>query len=121
MTSPARNISVTSKFKNCILLRATCNCTSAEHDHNIAVEVDEFNLVTVSIYQDLEWMQYRRYGEPNFIKRFYIRLKNAIKYLVTGRVSAEGHFVMDYESLIDYTAALDQAAEEIRKNIKANT
>ena len=120
MTPPARNIVITSKIDDAVFFCATCDDTHFDHDH-IVVELDENkHYVTISIYQDLEWAQLRTRDESPALKRFLIRLKNAMKYLFTGHVKAEGRLVMSYETLQDYIEVLEKAAVEIRKKTKAN-
>jgi hypothetical protein len=118
-TPPARNIAVTSKYPDSVFFRATCECCSTEHDHNIVVEVDDpktsGDSITVSIFQDLEWAQYGDY-KASRLSNLLTRVRNAFKYLVTGRVKVEGHFLMTYESARDYAAAIEQATQEIKKH-----
>lgn len=120
--APAMNIAVTSKDDESTFFRATCECCSQRHDHNIVVELDKdsedgHGFVTVSIYQDLEWAQYPDYKLTRW-KEFLIRLKNAWTYLRTGEVKVEGHFLMSYESARDYAAAIDDAAQKIKSKTK---
>lgn len=115
MLNIARNISITSKFEDAIFFRATCLCCSPDHDHSLTVEHDsETNDITVSIYQELEWAQYdSREGK---VKRLFKRVRNALQYLFTGRVKAEGHFLLSRYAAKDYAESILAASAEIERN-----
>lgn len=116
--SIARGIAKTNEFPDSIFMQSICDCTDPEHGHSIVVEFDpeeSADIITCSIYQTLEWAQYRRTNEPPFIVRIWNRLKNATKYLFTGVVKVEGHHLFSEESARDYANALLGAADELRR------
>lgn len=114
-TQPARNIAITNEFPDAIFMRATCECTSPKHDHNIMVELEEYNL-TVTIYSELEWAQYSKHDET-MLQHYWRRLKNAVTYLFTGRVAVSSEFMMSEKTARDYASAIQLAADQLRKNL----
>ena len=116
MTLPAYNISKTREFDDSFFFQSVCECTDPDHGHSLVVELDEDGHdMTVSIYQQLEWAQYHRYDEPNAIVRFIIRLRDAIKYVLTGHVKVEGHHLFHEHAARDYANAILHAADELNK------
>lgn len=112
---PSRNIAVTSEYSDAVFMRATCECTSPDHDHSIVVEVEDFS-VSVTIYSDLEWAQYSR-SDETALQHYFRRLKNALKYLFTGRVAVSSEFLMTEKSAREYAAAIQNAADKVKANI----
>jgi heterodisulfide reductase subunit B len=116
MTLPARNISLTREFDDSFFFQSVCECTDPDHGHSLIVELDEDGHdMTVSIYQQLEWAQYSRHDEPNVLVRFFIRLRDAIKYVVAGSVKVEGHHLFHEHAARDYANAILHAADELNK------
>lgn len=115
----AFNISKQKDFGNSIFLRATCDCGTADHNHNIIVEIDdEVNEVVVTLYQSVYWD--KTFGSFNWIQAGIKRLKGAARLLLTGRLESEGCFILSGQSIEDYAKALLDAQAELIKR-KAST
>jgi hypothetical protein len=117
--TPAKNISKTGDWGDALFFQTVCDCTDPDHGHGIMVEVDEdgYN-VTTSIYQSLEWAQWRNCEEPGMFVRIWRRLKNATKYLFTGYVKVEGYHLFQEEGALDYANALIEATNELKRRRK---
>ena len=114
----AKGIAKTGDFHDAIFMQSICDCNDPDHGHSIIVEFDpeeEIDIITCSIYQTLEWAQYRKMYEPPMHVRLWHRIKNAVKYVFTGSVQVEGHHIFTEESARDYAKALIGAADELRR------
>ena len=111
---PTKNICTVGEFSSAVFLRAHCDCCSPEHVHDIEVENDSADYVSVNIFSDLEWAQYQHH-DGSFWLHMYFRVKNAIKYLVTGSVKVENTFLMKPSAAKAYISAIQTAIEKIEK------
>ena len=101
---PAKNIAVTSEFKDAIFFRASCSCADPNHDHTLVVSIDEdFGQVQVEIYQQLTFKYppavWDRLGP---LQKAWLRLKIGLEFILAGQAKLESQFLLDEKSAIDY-------------------
>jgi hypothetical protein len=115
MTTPAQNIAKTGEFADAFFFHSICDCTSSDHEQGLVVEVDDEGYwVTLTIYQDLYWADWRGRDRAWPI-RLWRRIANAAKYLVTGHVRVSGDHMLKEAHVRDYANALLGAADELEK------
>jgi hypothetical protein len=99
---PATGIMETNNFRDAKVYRVACECGDANHDHNVWVEADDSNTISVTIYtqQKSKWWAMNRWQ-----KIWTLLTKGYIEY--------ETSIILKEQQAVNYAEALKSAAKDI--------
>jgi hypothetical protein len=117
LESISKNITKINEFKDAVYYTAICACGDDTH-HNITIELEkekDTNMLYMNFYKNIAWSSH--WGEMNWFKRIYKRIKCSLKILFTGYVELEECFIIQGEDQInDFIKALEEGKHHIIKN-----
>jgi hypothetical protein len=96
--TPAEGILKRSEWPDAKIYQVVCNCGSADHDHNVWIETDDTQEVTVTTYtqQKSKWWERNRWS--------------TIWHLLTrGYVEYEASIIMTQQQALNYAETLKTA------------
>ena len=93
-------------FGNSIWYRLTCECGSDNHNCDLELSKDnEFDsLIYLTFYSNL----------LNKEKKFFKRIKNAIKLIFIGYIEMSGEVIMKEDQIDDFIEALKEGKEKVK-------
>ena len=103
------------EFDNSVIYRAACSCGSDEHDVTIELERDEEipSMIFLNFYKKIGWCSH--WGNLNWFKRVWKRIKCSILMLFTGYVELEESFILSDDNIDLFIAALIEGKEILKK------
>ena len=102
--TPANGILLEAEYKDSKNYLVTCECGSPDHAHNIWVEKESDQFVSVTIYT------------KSNLKIVKNRWKTIWHLLTKGYAEYEVSILLDNQKAINYAAALKAAIEDLSKN-----
>ena len=126
---PMMGIMKTSDHDDFAHYRVACNCSDADHDLNISIELDEdFHEVTVHVYSEVKTAYWNRnfdyshgtwyYSIADFANDAINRVKLAYQALVKGYVVMESYTLLNKDVALNLADALRSGVEKIEENAK---
>lgn len=100
--TPAEGILKRNDWGTAQLYQVACECADNEHDHNVWVEADDTERVTVTIYTTVKsnWWSLTRWQQ-------------IWRLLTQGHVKYEATIVMTEQQALNYADTLKQAVTEL--------
>ena len=97
-------------FDNSVFYRVSCDCTDAEHDMCLEMDVDDFPIMSLHFYWNAETTVF--WGDANWFKRQWHKLKLIGRLIVHGRLDLQGDFLLLGQKHIDsFIEALKEGKE----------
>lgn len=104
----------THEFEDSVFYRVACDCCDEEHDLTLMMEMDKDNILTLSVFGNLECSVW--YGNKNWFVRFWGKIKKTIEIWYRGYFSANYEMmIFDEEHLDSFISALQEAKEKFGK------
>ena len=104
------------EFKDGIYYRTACSCGSDDHEIDLEIEYDkDCQDITLHMYAKVEWSSH--WGDMNWFKRIWLRIKAATKIIFTGWIDLQEDFIINKTEHID---TLIEALEEGKKKLLEN-
>jgi hypothetical protein len=103
----------TNEFKDAVFYRIACDCGSPDHDMGLEIEFDEYPMMTLHIYKDLEASTY--WGQPNWFQRQWKKIKFSLRLFFTGYIKVQEELLIQDEEHIDSLIQALQEGKEILK------
>jgi len=100
--TPAEGILKRSEWPDAKIYQVVCNCGSADHDHNVWIEIDDTKEVTVTTYtqQKSKWWERNRWS-------------TIWRLLTQGYVEYEASIIMTQQQALNYAETLKTAVNEL--------
>jgi hypothetical protein len=102
------------KTKNAVCYRVACDCVDPDHDAHVDIEYDDHGIVMLTFYKKLSICSH--WGEKNWFKEKWLRIKFAMKILWTGYAELETDMVFlegpHLQSLLD---CIQEGINELNK------
>jgi len=96
----SNNVMKTGEFDRAVYYKAACSCGSDDHIARIEFEYDkDFSYISLNFYTKVVWSSY--WGDMNWFKRIWKRIKASIRILFTGYIELEESFMISSEDQID--------------------
>ena len=115
------NVMKTNEFERAVYYKTVCACGSDDHIATIEFEWDEeLSRLYLTFYYKIVWSSH--WGEMNWFKRIWTRIKGATKILFTGYVELEEAFLISGEDHIDdLIEALNEGKNKMVKSCENNS
>ena len=96
-----------------IFYQVSCSCSDDRDIITLELEYDDWDDISLSIYQQLMWSSY--WGFKNWFQRVWYRISGALTILFTGEIKVEGSITLQGEKHIQ---SLIDALEEGKLYVK---
>lgn len=106
------NVMKLKDYPDSVFYRVTCDCMEPEHEMTLELDIDDF-CFSLHIYAKLENALY--WGQLNWFKRQWKRIKVSLKYLFKGYMDCEQEFLFLGEDHIQsFIDALEEGKEKFK-------
>ncbi len=103
----------TNEYGDATFYRASCHCTDPECDIALELEiVPDFDHINLNFYEDMIYASY--WNSSNWFSDKWIRIKGAVRLLLTGKIKLENSFVFEGQQHIEaFLEALTDGLKEL--------
>lgn len=106
----AKNVEVVADDKNHVTFKTTCQCFSDRHTVTVMVYRESYG-IDVSLWFSTTWNDDL---DAPWYRRFYTRLKTAIRVLFIGELTTENEFLFrNKEHIQEFTDTLEEAIKQV--------
>ena len=117
--STSYRVMKTHDFDKSVFYRVSCDCTDAEHDMCLEMDVDDFPIMSLHFYWNAETTVF--WGNTNWFKRQWHKLKLIGRLIVHARLDLQGDFLLLDKNHIDsFIEALKEGKELLATKLEAS-